>query len=334
MDVTILRTLVSSVQFNYLSNLNCLINSDQSNGLLPPFHVILLHSTRLAGSGSTRCSGRVEVYHNNSWGTVCGDGWDLNDTAVVCRELNCGPPLEATQFAYFGAGTGHTWLDNVTCSGNESSLTECQHSGWGTNNCGHDQDAGVICSGLPIRLAGSGLTTCSGRVEVYYNNSWGTVCGDGWDLNNAQVVCRQLNCWTALEAPQNAYFGEGTGQIWLDEVTCSGNESFLSDCQRSGFGVHDCDHSKDASVICSAPWADVISQGVTPSEKVASWRKFLVKVNLAAVDSSVDMKDPAVMESVINSVKNELVGTSGDLKVSWWKLPEKKDIKKQETCTP
>uniref|UniRef100_A0A3P9D2W4 SRCR domain-containing protein n=1 Tax=Maylandia zebra TaxID=106582 RepID=A0A3P9D2W4_9CICH len=212
---------------------------------------VICSATRLAGSGSTRCSGRVEIYHNNIWGTVCGDGWDLNDAEVVCRELNCGPALEAPRMAYFGAGSGQIWLDNVTCSGNESSLTECQHSGWGTNNCAHDQDAGVICSGFPIRLVGSGLTTCSGRVEIYHNNIWGTVCGNSWDLNDAQVVCRQFNCWTALEAPQNAHFGAGTGEIWLDEVACSGNESFLTECQRSGFGVHDCDHSKDASVICS-----------------------------------------------------------------------------------
>ncbi|XP_042084290.1 neurotrypsin-like [Haplochromis burtoni] len=187
-----------------------------------------------------------------------------------------------------------------------------------------------VCMGEYIRLAGSGLTQCSGRVEIYHNNIWGTICDDGWDLNAAEVVCRQLNCGPVLEAHQNAYFGEGTGEIWLDEVTCSGSEDFLTDCPNSGFGNHDCDHSEDASVICS----DALSEGVTPSEKVGSWRKFLVKVNLAAVDSSVDMKDPAVMESVMNSIKNELRGTADDLKVSWWKRPEKKDIKKQEACTP
>uniref|UniRef100_A0A669DIK7 SRCR domain-containing protein n=1 Tax=Oreochromis niloticus TaxID=8128 RepID=A0A669DIK7_ORENI len=272
---------------------------------------------RLGGSGSTRCSGRVEIYHNNSWGTVCDDGWDLNDAEVVCRELNCGSALQALPSAYFGAGTGQIWLDDVTCSGNESSLTECQHRAFGSHNCVHGQDAGVICSGSPIRLAGPESTRCSGRVEVYHNNIWGTVCDDRWDLNDAQVVCRQLNCGPALQALKSAHFSAGTGQIWLDEVTCSGNENFLTGCQFSGFGSHNCKHSQDAGVICSA-----------------LWRKFLVKVNLAAVDSSVDMKNPAVMESVMNLVKNELVGTAGDLKVSWWKLPEKKDINKQETCTP
>uniref|UniRef100_A0A669EFR4 Uncharacterized protein n=1 Tax=Oreochromis niloticus TaxID=8128 RepID=A0A669EFR4_ORENI len=210
-------------------------------------------SVILTGSGSTRCSGRVEVYHNNSWGTVCDDGWGLNDAEVVCRQLNCGSALEAPQSAHFGAGTGQIWLDHVTCSGNESSLTECQHSGFGSNTCEHGQDAAVICSAVSVILTGSGSTRCSGRVEVYHNNSWGTVCDDGWGLNDAEVVCRQLNCGSALEAPQSAHFGAGTGQIWLDHVTCSGNESSLTECQHSGFGSNTCEHGQDAAVICSDP---------------------------------------------------------------------------------
>ncbi|XP_025760612.1 deleted in malignant brain tumors 1 protein-like [Oreochromis niloticus] len=215
--------------------------------------VICSDSIRLAGSGSTQCSGRVEVYLNNSWGTVCDDGWDLNDAQVVCRQLNCGTALEAPQSAHFGAGNGQIWLDDVVCSGSENSLTECQHSGFGIHNCVHGEDAGIICSGVPIRLVGSGSTRCSGRVEIYHNNSWGTVCDDGWDINDAEVVCRQLNCGSALEAPHSAHFGAGTGQIWLDNVTCSGNESSVNECQHSGFGAHNCVHQQEAGVICSGP---------------------------------------------------------------------------------
>ncbi|GLD50747.1 deleted in malignant brain tumors 1 protein-like protein [Lates japonicus] len=105
--------------------------------------------------------------------------------------------------------------------------------------------------GVEIRLAGRGSTRCSGRVEIYHNKTWGTVCDDGWNLNNADVVCRELGCGTALSAPQSAQFGQGTGQIWLDDVNCSGSEGSLSECQHGGFGTHDCGHNEDAGVVCS-----------------------------------------------------------------------------------
>uniref|UniRef100_A0A8C2X0E8 SRCR domain-containing protein n=1 Tax=Cyclopterus lumpus TaxID=8103 RepID=A0A8C2X0E8_CYCLU len=102
-----------------------------------------------------------------------------------------------------------------------------------------------------IRLVTSGSTSCSGRVEISYNGFWGTVCDDGWDLEDANVVCRQLNCGTALSAPGSSQFGQGTGDIWLDDVGCSGTERSLTECRHTGFGIHDCGHEEDAGVVCS-----------------------------------------------------------------------------------
>lgn len=95
--------------------------------------------------GPSRCSGRVEVLFNDAWGTVCDDGWDLNDAAAVCRQLGCGPPQAAPYGAYYGEGTGQVWLADVGCSGIENSLTECPHGGFGMTSCGHAKDAAVIC---------------------------------------------------------------------------------------------------------------------------------------------------------------------------------------------
>uniref|UniRef100_A0A3B3CLB4 Soluble scavenger receptor cysteine-rich domain-containing protein SSC5D n=1 Tax=Oryzias melastigma TaxID=30732 RepID=A0A3B3CLB4_ORYME len=73
----------------------------------------------------------------------------------------------------------------------------------------------------PIRLVGYGSTGCSGTVEVQYNGTWGTVCDDNWDLNDAKVVCRQqLSCETALYAPGSALFGQGSGKICLSDIVC------------------------------------------------------------------------------------------------------------------
>jgi len=86
---------------------------------------------------------------------------------------------------------------------------------------------------------------------VLYGQQWGTVCDDSWDLIDAEVVCRQLGCGTALSAAFSAYFGRGSDPIWLDDVMCKGTEAALSECTAKPWGKHDCGHGEDAGVVCS-----------------------------------------------------------------------------------
>ena len=106
-------------------------------------------------------------------------------------------------------------------------------------------------SDVNIRLVG-GSSYNEGRVEVNYNGEWGTVCDDGWDDTDAGVVCRQLGFGSSGTAIGSAGFGQGSGSIWLDSVTCTGSESTLASCGHLGVNITmSCTHSKDAGVRCS-----------------------------------------------------------------------------------
>ncbi|XP_017927998.2 macrophage receptor MARCO [Manacus vitellinus] len=87
--------------------------------------------------------GRVEILHEGIWGTICDDHWTLQEAAVVCRMLGFSHAVSAFTA---GGGTGTIWLDEVNCSGSESSIIYCSKNSWGSHNCGHSEDAGVECS--------------------------------------------------------------------------------------------------------------------------------------------------------------------------------------------
>ncbi|XP_041455029.1 deleted in malignant brain tumors 1 protein-like [Lytechinus variegatus] len=208
---------------------------------------------RLVG-GSTSNEGRVEIYYSGEWGTICDDLWDINDGAVACRQLGYSGVDQVYQGGQFGEGSGTIWLDDLRCSGSEDELSACSSNGWGVHNCGHSEDAGVRCScnssESELRLV-SGSSSNEGRVEIYYSGEWGTICDDSWDTYDGAVVCRQLGYPGVEEVFSEAYFGEGVGRIWIDNMECSGSELTLQQCPSNTWGNHNCGHSEDAGVRCA-----------------------------------------------------------------------------------
>ena len=104
---------------------------------------------------------------------------------------------------------------------------------------------------VAVRLV-NGPTIHEGRVEVYYNGEWGTVCHDGWDLNDAEVVCSELGYGYATAALYNAFYGQGGGQIWFKYLRCVGTEDTIRSCWRASWRNYYCRHYEDASVRCSS----------------------------------------------------------------------------------
>ena len=108
----------------------------------------------------------------------------------------------------------------------------------------------MCCVGVAVRLVG-GISNNEGRVEVYYNDEWGTVCDDGWSYTDADVVCTQLGLGRYGFSLNSAYFGQGSGPIWLDDVQCTGSESTLASCGHLGINItRSCSHREDAGVRC------------------------------------------------------------------------------------
>ncbi|KAI4898536.1 hypothetical protein NFI96_007899 [Prochilodus magdalenae] len=211
--------------------------------------LVCADSVRLV-NGDSRCAGRVEVLHRGQWGTVCSYNWDLRDAAVVCRELRCGEAVNALRGAHFGPGSDPIWMDNVGCSETESTLKHCRSVGWGQHFCNHDWDAGVICSGRISRLT-DGFHLCSGRVEVLYGETWSTVCDADFDQQDAEVVCRELGCGLPVEVLGGAAFGRGEVQVWSNMLHCRGNESEMYFCPVSSSLKHNCSHDSDVGLVCA-----------------------------------------------------------------------------------
>nr|XP_039265941.1 scavenger receptor class A member 5-like [Styela clava] len=98
-----------------------------------------------------------------------------------------------------------------------------------------------------VRLVGSGLSY-RGRVEIYHQGIWGTVCNDYFDSKDAKVVCKMLGYVNG--GVSSTKYGQGTGKIWLDDLSCTGTEPSLFHCAHNGWGAHNCNHGEDVMMYC------------------------------------------------------------------------------------
>ena len=134
--------------------------------------------------------GRVEVFHNGEWGTVCDDAWSSIDADVVCRSLGYDSG-EALGYGYtdeFGVANGTIWMDQVECDGSETSLEQCPRNDWGDSDCVHYEDAGVICCKLHVWKPETKINIHSFSFTVYI---WQD---EIWE-NHKKFLCAFLSSW-------------------------------------------------------------------------------------------------------------------------------------------
>ncbi|RVE66755.1 hypothetical protein OJAV_G00110400 [Oryzias javanicus] len=226
---------------------------------------------RLAG-GSDRCAGRVEVWRDGMWGTVCDDQWDLRDADVVCAQQGCGYALSVTgQGGQFAPGRGPVHLDELNCTGREENLWDCP-AAKDENDCGHKEDAGVVCSEMrAIRLTG-GLDRCSGKVEIHRNGSWGTLCDNCWTEKLATMVCSMLQCGGGAKPEKFNRFApfthnNGTPRYFY---ICPTTPTSLWQCQEFYNNPFVCMSSQTSGVICNGSLG--LPSATTSSEmEMTSW---------------------------------------------------------------
>ena len=244
---------------------------------------------RLVGGPNAR-SGRVEVQIDGVWGTVCDDGWNLaldgedrvwRNADVACRQL--GYPGAEDVDLDVDRGEDPIWLDDVICEGDERRLADCPaREPVGTTNCVHTEDVGLVClapgtcregarcvdgtycaDGECVAIAEGAIRLADGdgpnhgRVEIFFDGVWGTVCDDGWNpiidgedraRRNGEVVCRQLGLAGLAELDDAV--PEGEEPTWLDDVECEGNEARLADCPAAPRGDENCGHFEDVGIRC------------------------------------------------------------------------------------
>ncbi|KAL4422483.1 hypothetical protein ABPG75_008680 [Micractinium tetrahymenae] len=212
---------------------------------------------RLVGGPNSR-SGRLEVRRNgrnSTWGTVCSRGFDPLDARLVCRTMSLGAYGAVAAAGTFGAGAGRIWMSDVACTGSEATLLH--FASRTAVGCTHAMDVGIRCTDAPpgvptLRLA-DGTNSTSGRVEMLQGGVWGTICDSGTTDQTATVVCRELGLGSAGILKTNAFFGEGSGPIYLVGLNCSGAESRIQDCPVYYQDTSGCRHYEDISVICYDP---------------------------------------------------------------------------------
>ena len=275
----------------------------------------------------TSNSGRLEVSIDGEWVTVCSVGWRQENTEVACKQMGFPGGL----YMYTMNQTSYhrrIGVTNIHCRGNESKLLHCYHYPpfyRPEPNCDHRSDVFLHClcadcgdykPGDYIRLEDG--TSVSGRLEVFSpEHRMGGVCRNGWTASNTRVACRQMGFLDGAGTYRSQYSQPMTYVLY--QVSCSGDERALFDCNYTATFTHGCTEPIHIRCVCKYCQEFFLEsphqvEATTSSAATFQWRlkqnvtrykfHFLSQKNpqtLMRVDSEVVLKEPTRFEDRIES---------------------------------
>ncbi|XP_064608929.1 scavenger receptor cysteine-rich type 1 protein M160-like isoform X2 [Liolophura sinensis] len=226
--------------------------------------------------GGENHTGRLEVKIAGIWGTVCDNSFYDRGAKVICRQLgfdNAVPLVWPTKDIGQADPKQPIWLTSAYCSGDEGSFKDCSYKFEHNDMCSHEADVIVSCKSLeeldvPIRLAG-GADNTTGRLELFYDGQWGTVCRYYFSAKSAEVACRQLGLPYTDATLINSFGDPATSPIWLNYLKCKGGESHIIQCRHYPINTSDCDPRRDAFLQCQ-DYTDLFKKYKPASTTVAS----------------------------------------------------------------
>ncbi|KAM8916135.1 lysyl oxidase homolog 3B isoform 2-T2 [Spinachia spinachia] len=258
---------------------------------------------RLSGYPRKHNEGRVELFHQGEWGTICDDDFSIHNANVLCRHLGFVSATGWTHSAKYGKGQGKIWLDNVQCNGGEKSIELCMSRGWGNSDCTHDEDAGVVCKDerIPgfvdsnvietrvnensieavrlrpvVAMSRRKLPITEGVVEVKHRDGWAQICDLGWTIKNTHVVCGMLGFPHERKVNKNfykLYLERQKNHFHIHSVACSGAEVHLAACPlefSKPNGTSTCKGGTAAVVSCMPGPLFMQSNGLKKKPKTSS----------------------------------------------------------------
>ncbi|KAH3768143.1 hypothetical protein DPMN_169355, partial [Dreissena polymorpha] len=229
----------------------------------------VISNIRLTGRSYYYMEGFVDVLVGDTWFPVCG-------SAEINRELYTMDSSTANILCSMIGKRYETFIWNkklleepgvtiTSCIGNETSISRCRHLK------GHEcrYQAWIVCKddskyNIKTLQLENGSSPYEGRIAIYVDNTIGTVCFDGFDYEDAKVVCRMLG-FSASSYYVDAYAVAEERYAMIKNLACSGNENHLNNCSYSVPSSLDTCQFKSTRVLCVECGGLIVSNGYVQS---------------------------------------------------------------------